>query len=168
MASESDGFGYGPVGKLRPLAIRVSERHGQAEDSSIFHVPVVVVYPGRATDGDAGEQHMCSATCGFVGPWMDPTPRFQKIHGRVGERDVACHSRPITTSPPLDGVVDQAFRQALGPWLSLPDSLWLPCTPPGPDRSTGGGGWIADASFDALPRSILPFWLGSAAICILQ
>ena len=38
MASESDGFGYGPVGKLRPLAIRVSERHGPAEDSSIFHV----------------------------------------------------------------------------------------------------------------------------------
>jgi len=75
-------------------------------------------------------------------------------------------------SPPPHGAVDQAFRQALGPCLgtclALPDSLWLPCTPPGPDRSTGGGGWIADASFDALPRSILPFWLGSAAICILQ
>ena len=105
---------YGCVGKLRPL---------QSEAGSgrrFFHLPctvggLVVVYPGRATDGDAGEQHMCSATCGFVGPWMDPTPRFQKIHGRVGERDVACHSRPITTSPPLDGVMDQAFRQALGP-----------------------------------------------------
>jgi len=107
---------YGCVGKLRPLAIREA-----GSGRRFFYLPctvggLVVVYPGRATDGDAGEQHMCSATCSLVGPWMDPT-RFRKIHRRVWERDVACHSQPITTTAWCCGSGIQA-----GPW-PLPGHL---------------------------------------------
>ena len=90
LASESDGFGTSTRLRMRREAEAVAIREA-GSGRRFFYLPytvggLVVVYPGRATDGDAGEQHMCSATCGFVGPWMDPTPRFQKIHGRVGEK----------------------------------------------------------------------------------
>jgi len=106
---------YGCVGKLRPLAIREA-----GSGRRFFYLPctvggLVVVYPGRATDGDAGEQHMCSATCRLVGPWMDPTPRFRKIHRRMGK---GCPLPFPNQSSPPHGVVDQAFRQALPGHLS--------------------------------------------------
>jgi len=157
---------YGCVGKLRPLQ---SERQGPAEDSSIFHVQLAGWWWYIQ-----GEQQMAtpeSNTCapqlaGWWGHGWTQLLAFERYTG-VWERDVPCHS-PTNHHHRKALWIRHSGRPCLGTCLALPDSLWLPCTPLGPDRSTGGGGWIADASFDALPRSILPFWLGSAAICILQ